>query len=123
MAVIKEGKRSGMRADAIKPTFVVGRPTWQHSLIWYAGAIAHDYHHSKLYHEAKANDKRKKALAESWTGIDAEKKCLAFQMEVLESLHADESMMAYLKGLQRNPTYQGRHRGWKAWRDYFTRWW
>ena len=40
IAVIRQGRRSGMKAWADKPTFTVGEATWRHSTIWYAGAIA-----------------------------------------------------------------------------------
>jgi hypothetical protein len=122
LAVIKEGKRSGMKAHAKRPTFVVGRPTWQHSALWYAGTIAHDAYHSKLYHEAKDPTTNKPA-AECWTGTAAERKCLAFQVQVLQSLHADENTVAYVRELEKNPTNQSHNRGWKGWRDYWRRWW
>jgi hypothetical protein len=122
IAVIRQGKRSGMRADASRPTFVVGKPTWKHSALWYAGAIAHDCYHSKLYHEARAGAGGKPP-ADFWTGTDAEKKCLKFQIEVLESMGADEATVDYLKQVERNPTYQGRNRGLSAWWDYWQRRW
>jgi hypothetical protein len=122
IAVIQQGRRSGMRADAERPTFVVGKRTWNHSALWYAGAIAHDGYHSKLYQEARAATGAKPA-ADSWTGTDAEKKCLAFQIEVLQSLHADEETVAYLKQVEKNPTYQGRNHGWRSWWDYWKRRW
>jgi hypothetical protein len=122
IAVIQQGRRSGMKAYAKRPTFVVGKRTWSHSALWYAGAIAHDSYHSKLYHEAKASAGGKPA-ADCWTGKDAEKKCLAFQIEVMLSLGADEKMVAYLGELEKNPTYQGHHRGWRSWWDYLGRRW
>ena len=122
MAVIKEGKRSGMRAGAKRPTFVVGKPTWSHSALWYAGAIAHDAYHSKLHHDATASTGQTPP-ADCWTGSEAEKQCLAFQLRVLQELEADEKMITYLRGCAENPAYQGRHRGWMAWWDYLRRWW
>jgi len=122
IAVIQEGKRSGMRADTERPTFVVGKKTWSHSPLWYAGAIAHDCYHSKLYQEARSAAGAK-PLADCWTGTDAEKKCLNFQIEVMESMGADEKTLAYLKQVEKNPTYQGHNRGWRAWRDYWYRRW
>jgi hypothetical protein len=122
IAVIKQGGRSGMKAYAKKPTFVVGKRTWSYSALWYAGAIAHDCYHSKLYHEARAS-KDGKPPADCWTGSEAEKKCLAFQIEVLKALHADEKTLAYLEELEKNPTYQGHNRGWRGWIDYWRRRW
>ncbi len=122
IAVIQQGRRSGMRANAERPTFVVGRRTWRHSALWYAGAIAHDCCHSKLYHEAKTTSGGKPA-ADSWTGSDAEKKCLAFQIETMLSLGADEKTVAYLRELEKNPVYQERNRGMRSWWNYFRRRW
>ncbi len=122
IAVIKQGRRSGMRAYAKRPAFVVGKPTWRHSALWYAGAIAHDSYHSKLYHEARESSDGNPP-ADCWTGIEAEKKCLAFQIEVLETLGAGAETVAYLKELEKNPTYQGHTRGWRGWIDYWRRRW
>jgi hypothetical protein len=122
IALITQGKRSGMKASAKKPTFVVGKPTWRHSALWYAGAIAHDSYHSKLYHEVRAIT-GKQPPADCWTGSDAEKKCLAFQIEVLQSLHADENTVAYLKKLEKNPNYQGHNHGWRSQWNYWKRRW
>lgn len=122
IAVIKQGRRSGMRAYAKRPTFVVGKRTWTYSALWYTGAIAHDSYHSKLYREARAIT-GKKPPADCWTGSEAEKKCLAFQIEVLKALHANEKTLAYLEELEKNPTYQGHNLGWRSWRDYLRRRW
>ena len=123
IAVIRQGRRSGMKAWAEKPTFVVGNRTWQHSVLWYAGAIAHDAYHSKLYHETKNSLGGKEPHADAWTGADAEKKCLAFQREVMVELNADPKTIAYLEDCAKDPTYQGRNRGWRSWIDYLKRRW
>lgn len=122
IAVIQQGRRSGMKAYAKRPAFIVGRRTWSHSALWYAGAIAHDSYHSKLYHEGKSSAGGEPP-ADCWTGKEAERKCLAYQIEVLSALGADENVIAYVKELEKNPTYQGHDRGWRQWRDYFTRRW
>jgi hypothetical protein len=123
IAIIRQGKRSGMKAWAKKPSFTVGKATWKHSALWYAGAIAHDAYHAKLYHEAKPANGDKFPDADAWTGVAAEKKCLAFQRQVLTQLDADEKTLAYLDECAKNPTYQGRNRGWKSWLDYLQRGW
>jgi len=122
IAVIKQGKRSGMWAAAQRPTFVVGKRTWSHSALWYAGAIAHDSYHSKLYHDERARTGSRPA-ADCWTGSEAEKKCLAFQIKVLEMLNADAETIAYLEEVEKNPTYQGHNLGWRSWWDYLRRRW
>lgn len=123
IALIKQGARSGMRAWAKRPTFAVGRPTWKHSILWYAGAIAHDAYHSKLYHEATSANGGRQPDADTWTGTDAEKKCLIFQRQVLIDLNADRKTIAYLEEQLENPTYGGRNKGFGAWLDYLKRWW
>jgi hypothetical protein len=122
IAMIEQGRRSGMHASATKPTFVVGKLTWSHSPLWYAGAIAHDAYHSKLYHDAKSATGGIPP-ADCWTGKAAEQKCLTFQIEVLEALGADANTVAYLDELRKNPTYQGHNKGLRGWWDYLIRRW
>ncbi len=121
IAIIKQGRRSGMWAQKNRPTFVVGRRTWSHSALWYAGAIAHDAYHSKLYHDARRESA--KPPADCWTGPEAERECLGYQIEALKALGADDATVAYLEKLRKNPTYQGHHKGWRSWRDYLRRSW
>lgn len=123
IAVIRQGKRSGMRVWAKRPTFVVGKPTSSHSPIWYAGAIAHDAYHAALYADAKQRREGNEPDADTWTGTEAEKKCLAFQRQVLIALRADDDIVRYLDRCAWDPTYQGRNRGWRSWLDYLKRRW
>ena len=121
--VIRQGRRSGMKAWAVKPTFTVGKATWRHSVVWYAGAIAHDAYHAKLYCDAKGGKHGKEPDNDAWTGVEAEKQCLAFQRRVLVELNADEEIISYLDRCSQNPTYQGHTTGWRSWLDYLLRWW
>ncbi|MET0502867.1 MAG: hypothetical protein ABW172_15210 [Candidatus Binatia bacterium] len=121
--LIAQGRRSGMKAWAKEPTFVVGAATWRHSTLWYAGAIAHDAYHAKLYAAAKQTSRGNEPNPDSWTGAEAEKQCLAFQLQVLQELNADVQTMGYLEGCLDHPTYQGRNRGWRSWLDYLKRGW
>src|ERR1043166_7302944 len=123
IAIIRQGRRSGMKAWLEKPTFVVGTPTWKHSALWYAGAIAHDAFHAKLYTDAKRHNGTEKPDALAWTGVEAEKQCLNFQRRILTDLNADESTVAYIDECTANPTYQGHNTGWRGWLDYMRRWW
>jgi hypothetical protein len=123
LKIIRQGTRSGMKAWAVKPTFVVGKATWRHSPLWYAGAIAHDAYHAKLYFDAKGDHDGTEPDIDSWTGAEAEKKCLAFQQQVLFALNADEAIIRYIENCALNPTYQGRNKGWRSWLDYLRRWW
>jgi hypothetical protein len=121
--VIRQGKRSGMRAWANEPTFVAGRATWQHSALWYAGAIAHDAYHARLYHTAIKTNGGREPDANEWTGAEAEKKCLAFQYAVLQALNGDAHTLRYIARWAENPSYPGRQRGLGSWLDYLRRWW
>jgi hypothetical protein len=123
IAVIRQGRRSGMKAWAVKPTFTVGKATWNHSVVWYAGAIAHDAYHAKLYLDAKGGNRAQEPDNDAWTGVEAEKSCLAFQRQVLVELNADEKIIAYIDHCAQNPTYQGHATGWRSWLDYLLRWW
>jgi hypothetical protein len=123
LKIIRQGTRSGMKAWADKPTFVVGKATWRHSPLWYAGAIAHDAYHAKLYLDAKEDHDGTEPEVDTWTGAEAEKKCLAFQQQVLLALNADETIIHYIENCALNPTYQGRNKGWRSWLDYLRRWW
>jgi hypothetical protein len=123
LVLIKQGVRSGMKAWTKPPAFIVGTATWQHSTVWYAGVLAHEAYHSKLYHDAKARCGRSEPPAETWTGAEAEKKCLVFQRRVLIALGADSTVIAYIEKQLENPTYQGRNTRWAAWLDYLKRWW
>jgi len=123
LKIIRQGQRSGMKAWAAKPTFIVGKATWRHSPLWYAGAIAHDAYHAKLYVDAKGDRGGTEPDADAWTGADAEKECLQFQQQVLLALNADETILRYIDNCAENPTYQGRNQGWRSWLDYLRRWW
>jgi len=123
IAVIRQGRRSGMKAWAVKPAFTVGKATWRHSAVWYAGAIAHDAYHAKLYSDAKGGNRGKEPDNDAWTGVEAEKQCLAFQRQVLLELNADEKIIAYIDRCAQNPTYQGHTSGWRSWLSYLLRWW
>ena len=123
IAVIRQGRRSGMKAWAVKPTFTVGKATWRHSAVWYAGAIAHDAYHAKLYSDAKGRNRGSEPDNNAWTGAQAEKSCLAFQRQVLLELNADKKIIAYIDHCAQNPTFQGHPTGWRSWLDYALRWW
>jgi hypothetical protein len=123
LGVIRQARRSGMKAWLAKPTFAVGKATWKHSALWYAGAIAHDAYHAKLYCDVERAPTDARPAADGWTGAAAERQCLEFQLRVLRQLGADDDTLRYLESCRENPTYQGRNRGWASWLDYLKRWW
>ncbi|HZD42185.1 MAG TPA: hypothetical protein VE131_15790, partial [Terriglobales bacterium] len=112
-----------VRAWAVKPVFVVGAATWKHSSLWYAGAIAHDAYHAMLYREAKKGAGGREPAGTAWTGPEAERKCLAFQKQVLAHLGAEKRTIAYIDQWAQKPTYQGESRGWRGWLNYARRRW
>ena len=123
ISIIRQARRSGMKAWAKKPTFLVGKPTWRHSVVWYAGAIAHDAYHGELYAGGKTNCTGKAPEADVWSGVEAETKCLVFQAEVLLALNAEPTLIGYVNQWRQNPTYQGCNKGWRSWLDYLKRQW
>jgi hypothetical protein len=120
--IIRQGTRSGMHPWGHEPTFVAGRATWRHSAVWYAGAIAHDAFHAKLYCAARTACGGEPDSGR-WTGAEAEKECLAFQYAVLQALNCDPATLRYVARCAENPSYQGRQRGLGSWLDYLRRWW
>ena len=114
IAAIKEARRSGMHAHGSKPTYCVGKATWQSSPVWYASTIVHDGYHSKLYHE---NRRRFLGIRytppKAWTGKLAEQECLRLQLEALCEMGADQVTQQYVRSLLPNPNY---HTHW------FRRW-
>ena len=105
IAVIKQADHSGMRAYDERPMYEVGFRTWNYSVPWYAGTIAHDGYHSLLYHNAKGSGTAEPPET-SWTGADAERKCLRFQVLVLREINADAALIKYVQDQTVNPTYQ-----------------
>jgi len=98
VGLIREARRTGMRAFKKPPTFEIAEPTWTQPAVWLASVIAHDAHHSKLYHDFK----RKNAdhvPDEAWTGREAELKCLSVQIKALEDLAAPQKYLDYCRSL------------------------
>lgn len=118
--IIREGRRSGIAVHRWWPTFTVGRRTWASHPGWYASGIAHEAHHQKLFLEARARSCLWRFREWTWSGAEAEKRCLAFQLEVLEELGAPEPVLSYVRELMKDPRYQGNPR---SYRDYWRRDW
>ena len=109
IAAIKEARSSGMRARGSKPTYCVGKATWQSSQVWYASTIVHDGYHSRLYRE-----NRRTFLGipytppRAWTGKLAEQECLRLQIKALCEMGADAATQQYMQSLLEDPTYHKR---------------
>jgi hypothetical protein len=102
---IREARKSGIVVYG-EPVFLVGQRTWQAPLVWYASAIAHDAYHVVLYRTAKQRSWSWLFRPGAWSGRDAERKCLTFQLQVLQKLEAPLGMLCCIKGHLLNPTYQ-----------------
>lgn len=105
---------SGMDVWAKPPKYQVGKPTRDAGTIWYAGTIAHDACHSKLYHDYLSNNPSNPVPYEIWTGRNAEKQCLDVQYDALTKIGADYNALNYVKSII-NSEY------WNI--DYDKRWW
>jgi hypothetical protein len=89
IGIIRQAKRSGMRAWTSPPTFDLTEGTAFYSLSWCAGSIAHDSFHSKLYHDyLRKNPKARRVPDAAWKGEDAETRCSEHQIRVLKQIDA-----------------------------------
>lgn len=104
---------SGMRAYDTPPTYLAGKDTIDAGLVWYAGTIAHDACHSKLYQDYKKT-RGEPVPDEVWTGDNAEKSCISAQVDALKKLGASEREIDYLGDVAESEY-------WNV--EYSERWW
>jgi hypothetical protein len=104
ISVIREAPCSGMLVQT--KTYEVGRATWSSDTLWYASTIAHDSRHSRLYYEAKYARGGKEPPNDAYMGAEAEKKCLAFQLDALRLMKAPQEFIDRVIAWMANPTYQ-----------------
>ena len=101
IGIIEQNKRSGMFAYKKPPKYQMSKVTAFYSLTWCAGTIAHDSYHSKLYHDYK--EFYGEFVPDNvWIGREAEAKCLAYQLMVMQKIGAPEYELNYLKILDSN---------------------
>lgn len=114
---IQEWGHSGMNVFKDKPTFEIG-DTWKEAdEIYLASGIAHDAYHAYLCENSQ--DGEGNISLKAFTGKEAEKKCLAFQIETLNEIKNSDYLKNFkdgqkpiehqidnLKKLMINPTYQ-----------------
>lgn len=86
---IKAAEKSGMIVQS--KIYEIAKPTFDASLTWLAGTIAHDSLHSKQY-----------ASKEPYVGAESEAKCNQHQLEVLRKIGAPQSECAYLLSIIKN---------------------
>lgn len=96
------------------PRYQVGKETRNAGTIWYAGTIAHDSCHSKLYIDYLVSNPSNSVPNEVWTGREAEEQCLDVQYDALAKIGADQNTLDYVQNVI-NTEY------WNV--DYNNRWW
>lgn len=111
---IQEWGRSAINMFKDKPTFEIGDMWKESDEIFLASQIAHDSYHSYLCYSSQENNGI--IIINDFSGKEAEKKCLDFQIKTLEDIQSHEKMKSnhelidehkkYLTGLAVNPTYQ-----------------
>ena len=106
IAIIEMSEHSGMDAALAIPTYGVNQLTYTSVTEWYASTIAHDSYHSYLYHKNLYLNKGKEPNLDTWTGKEAEKECIGFQLKVLKKITKRQNLISYLEELKKNPTYQ-----------------
>ena len=99
VAIIEQGDRSGMWAAEELPRYEVGDTTAFYSVTWYASTIAHDATHSELYHRYLAEHPGQSVPADVWTGIEVERFCNAYQLDVAKQIGGPVVEVDYLAGL------------------------
>lgn len=99
---IEEGDKTGMFPYLPSSSAVIGTRTALCSVAWCAGAIVHDAYHAKLYEDYKEGHGASVPDA-VWTGPDAEKKCLDFQIRAMREMGAPVYEREYLRSLKAVP--------------------
>jgi hypothetical protein len=126
LPLIRQAKRTGMVVGPrlfglIQPECQVGEKIWSSSdLVWYASGFAHEAYHNILFKNAKRSRVLRRVKITDYAGTEAERKCLAVQLEILKELNAPEAMLRHVGKLMQNPTYQGDP---TSLRDYVDRDW
>ena len=88
---------SGMEAYLNPPRYLAGDATRNAGTLWYAGTIAHDAGHSKLYNDYLAATPGQSVPADVWTGQNAEAACLNAQYDALQQMNAPQSTLDYIQ--------------------------
>jgi hypothetical protein len=99
VGLIQQGQHSGMWAWEDPPRYEVGDETAFYSITWYASTIAHDATHSELYHQYLAAHPGEPVPAEAWGGVEIERFCNGYQLDVLNRIGAPQEEIDYLASL------------------------
>jgi hypothetical protein len=99
IGIIEQGEHSGMWAWEVPPRYEVGDTTAFFSVTWYASTIAHDATHSELYAQYQIAHPGEPVPAEVFSGVEIERFCIGYQLEVSKRIGAPQSEIDYLSTL------------------------
>ena len=122
VGIIEQGEHSGMWAWEVPPRYEVGDATAFFSVTWYASTIAHDATHSELYAQYQIAHPGELVPDDAYGGVEIERFCIGYQLEVAKRIGAPQGEMDYLS------TLDGTHcdldnDGDCDWQDYQNRNW
>ena len=104
------------------PRYEVGDATAFFSVTWYASTIAHDATHSELYAQYQAAHPGEPVPEEAYSGVEIERFCIGYQLEVSKRIGAPQSEIDYLSTLD-GTHCDVDHDGDCDWDDYQNRNW
>ncbi len=99
VGIIEQGEHSGMWAWEIPPRYEVGNVTAFYSVTWYASTIAHDATHSELYAQYQLTHPGEPVPEDAYGGVEIERFCIGYQVEVAKRIGAPQSEVDYLSTL------------------------
>ena len=122
IGIIEQGEHSGMWAWEQPPRYEVGDTTAFFSVTWYASTIAHDATHSELYAQYEIAHPGQPVPQEAFSGVEIERFCNGYQLEVLKRIGAPQSEIDYMSTLDGTHCDIDRD-GDCDWEDYQNRNW
>jgi len=122
VGIIEQGEHSGMWAWEQPPRYEVGDVTAFFSVTWYASTIAHDATHSELYAQYQAAHPGEPVPEEAYGGVEIERFCIGYQLDVAKRIGAPQSEIDYLSTLDGTHCDLD-HDGDCDWDDYENRNW
>jgi hypothetical protein len=122
VGIIEQGQHSGMWAWEQPPRYEVGDTTAFFSVSWYASTIAHDATHSELYAQYQAAHPGEPVPDDAYGGVEIERFCIGYQLEVARRIGAPQSEIDYLSTLD-GTHCDVDHDGDCDWDDYQNRNW
>jgi hypothetical protein len=122
IGIIEQGEHSGMWAWENPPRYEVGDATAFFSITWYASTIAHDATHSELYTQYQITHPGEPVPQEAYGGVEIERFCIGYQLEVSKRIGAPQSEIEYLSTLDGTHCDLD-HDGDCDWDDYQNRDW